>query len=371
VSAMERGGAETLIMNIYRNLDRSKIQFDFVTHRTAKGDFEDEILSLGGKIFRIPSLGEDGPLKYIRNLVTIMSRESYEAIHSHTDFQSGFPALAAKICGIKNRICHSHSNNWPQGRGTKATVTLKILQTIIRFSATKYCSCSMEAAEFLFGKKLVEKSKVNILRNGIDLSQFLNVDPSSREGVIKELHLNGDVKMIGHVGRFSESKNHFFILKVLQKLVVEDPYVIALLVGDGPLRDQVEIEAKRLGIMKNVRFLGVRDDIPKLMKAFDVFIFPSTFEGFGIVAIEAQSAGTPCVTSDAVPKTTDMGVNLITYVSLDEDLNMWTEQIKKAFEIKKLRTQCIDDKILASGFDIRGIVPKWLSLYGLKNSALL
>ena len=152
VSSMGRGGAETLIMNIYRNIDRRKVQFDFITHSQGNGDYDDEIKTMGGKIHCIPSLGNIGPFNYLKRLVALMSANDYIAIHAHTDYQSGFPALAAKICGIKNRICHSHSNNWLKNKGIKEWLILKNLQVMIRFSATKFCSCSEEAAEFIFGK---------------------------------------------------------------------------------------------------------------------------------------------------------------------------------------------------------------------------
>jgi glycosyltransferase EpsF len=366
VSSMDRGGAETLIMNIYRNLDREKIQFDFITHTSKKGDFDDEIISLGGKIFRISSLGELGPVRYLKELKNIMSTNNYIAIHSHTDYQSGFPALAAKICGINKRICHSHSTYWPKGNRYKARIILKFLQTLIKMTATDYCSCSTEAAEFLFGKNMVAKGKVDIFKNGIDIDQFITIN-NSRDSVIRELNLPKEVKIIGHVGRFSQSKNHIFILKVLKKVIENDPAFVALLVGDGPLKEQIEIEAEKLGILKNIRLLGVRADIPRLMKAFDVFIFPSLFEGFGIVTLEAQCAGTPCLVSDTVPKTTDMGLDLLTFIKLEEDPTIWSQEINNAILLKRPDNKMIYNNMIKNGFSIQENVPKWLSLYLLEN----
>lgn len=368
VSSMDRGGAETLLMNIYRNLDREKIQFDFITHTTHKGDFNNEIISLGGNIFQVPSLGEIGPVRYLNQLKKIMTANNYIAIHCHTDFQGGFPALAAKISGIEKRICHSHSNSWPKGKSIKARLTLIALQTLIKLTTTNYCSCSTEAAEFLFGRKKVNQGKVNILKNGIDIDEFMKIN-NCRDSVIKELCLQKDVKIIGHVGRFSESKNHQFILLVLKKVLVHDPSFVALLVGDGPLKRQIEKDAERLGILKSIKFLGVRDDVPRLMKAFDVFIFPSLFEGFGIVALEAQCAGTPCVVSDAVPKATDMGLNLISYKSLDEDLNIWSQEIVNATLVKTPENKLICNNIIKNGFSIQENVSKWLSLYSMDNQS--
>ena len=137
-----------------------------------------------------------------------------------------------------------------------------------------------------------------------------DIDANSRKSVLKELHLPEDAKIIGHVGRFSESKNHMFILNVLKKLVEEDPSFVALLVGDGPLKKMIEKEAEKLGLLDHIRFLGVRTDIPRLMNAFDVFLFPSLFEGFGIVMLEAQSSGTPCIASDFCTKKYGYGIRI-------------------------------------------------------------
>jgi glycosyltransferase EpsF len=362
VSSMDRGGAETLIMNIYRNVDRSKIQFDFITHTTKNGEFDDEIISLGGRIFRIPSLGELGPIRYLLELKKVMSTNHYIAIHSHTDYQGGFPALAAKLSGINKRICHSHSNNWPKGNKYKEQFTLLILKILIKLTATNYCSCSKEAGGFLFGRKWVDQSKVTILKNGIDIGQFIAID-NSRDSVINELKLPKEVKIIGHVGKFSHSKNHLFLLKLLKKILESDPTFVALLIGDGPLKRQIEKEAEKHGLVENIRFLGVRADIPKLMKAFDVFVFPSFFEGFGIVTLEAQCAGTPCVVSDTIPKTTDMGLDLLSFISLDEDLPIWIQEIKKAALINTPDNETITNSFLKNGYSIKDNVSEWLSLY--------
>lgn len=362
---MERGGAETLIMNIYRNLDRSKVQFDFISHSDKQGDYEQEIMKLGGRIFKISSLGQLGPFAYIKELVKIMSANSFIAVHSHTDFQGGFPALAAKICGIKKRICHSHSNNWHKENRYLEKVMLKILQTIIRFAATDYCSCSKEAAEFLFGEDMLNDGKVSILKNGIDVTQFSSLKTNFKKSVFDELGLPGNARVLGHVGRFSDSKNHIFILKILKKLVEEDNCFVALLIGEGPLRESIEKEAQRLGILKNIRLLGVREDIPRLMKAFDVFLFPSQFEGFGIVALEAQCAGTPCVISNTVPKTTDMGLGLTSYVSLDKDLDIWCSEVKEALNKERPDNRLINEEISKRGYNIQNNVNDWINLYGV------
>ncbi|MFJ5759879.1 glycosyltransferase family 1 protein [Neobacillus sp. NPDC093182] len=365
VSAMDRGGAETLIMNVYRNVDKSQVQFDFIVHRSEKGDYDNEILEMGGKIFQIASLGQLGPILYIKELIRIMRSFPYQAIHSHTDYQGGISSFAAKLSGIQHRICHSHSTNWQKGKRLKERIVLKTLQAIIKLSATSYCSCSEEAARFLFGNQSLKKGKVKILKNGIDLMSFTNLDRNCKKKLLQELKLPEDTITIGHVGTFSESKNQLYILKVLKKLLAKDPRFVVLMVGDGPLKHQVEIEAKKLGIRDNIRFLGVRSDIPSIMKSFDIFLFPSIFEGFGIVALEAQSAGIPCVLSDVIPDSVDMGLGLVTFINLNQSIEVWCEEINKGLLINRPENNIIFNQILSKGYDIQNNIKDWISLYGL------
>ncbi|WHY71043.1 glycosyltransferase family 1 protein [Fictibacillus enclensis] len=365
VSSMDRGGAETLIMNVYRNINRKRIQFDFVTHNTLKGEYDDEIRSLGGTIYSIPSLGSSGPFKYIKNLVSLMKEQSYVAVHAHTDYQSGFPTLAARLSGIKKRISHSHSTDWPRGKSVKERAALRLLQSTIKVSANQYCSCSPEAARFLYGNHSLKRNKVSILKNGIDLTHFESINREhSKSSVIEELQLKPDVKILGHVGRFSPSKNQEFILNVLAQLVKEDEKIVVLFIGDGPLQKEVKEKAEKMNLSSYVKFLGVRSDVSRLMSAMDVFLFPSKFEGFGIAALEAQCAATPCVMSVAVPSSTDMGLSLVSYLILNEE--SWVLAIKKALMVHRPNREKIRKNITSHGYSITSNLPEWMELYGIK-----
>ncbi|MFV1456173.1 glycosyl transferase family 1 [Bacillus mycoides] len=371
VSAMNRGGAETLLMSIYRKIDKQKLQFDFVSHGSGKCDYEDEIAALGGSVYRIPSLGQVGPLVYIKELIKIMSNGQYVAVHAHTDYQGGFVAVAAKMAGINRRICHSHSNNWPQGSGVAARVTLKVLQSIIKYAGTDYCACSIEAARFLFGERMLNDNKVQLIKNGLDINQFIDVDIGDIDGVRKELCIPDAAKLVGHIGRFSESKNHIFILQVLKEILKRDTNFIAILAGDGPLKASIELKAKELGIYENIRFLGVRTDVPVIMNVLDVFIFPSLFEGFGIVTLEAQCAGVPCVVADTIPKNTDMGLGIMSFVGLDEKIEIWSTEIYKALLKERPEKGVIINNISKLGFDINNNILDWLTLYGIEDKEVI
>lgn len=362
VSAMKRGGTETLLMNVYRQIDRSKVQFDFVSHNKEKCDYDDEIESLGGKVYKISSLGQQGPIAYVQSVKRILSQHPYIAVHSHTDFQSGFAALAAKQFGIKKIVCHAHTNRWGKEGILANKFILPSLRALIKYSSTDLCACSIEAAHFLFGKKSM--NNVTVLNNGIDVDQFTHIEDEDSFNLRQELKLSRDVKILGHVGNLSEVKNHRFILKLLKILRDNGINIVAIFAGDGPLRKQLEEQARFLGVYSFVHFLGVRGDIAKLMKAFDCFVFPSLYEGFGIAALEAQCAGTPCVVSNRVSKTTDMGLGLIKYMSLD-DPESWVREIKEALVTERPNPQDIENHFINSGFHIRESITKWMALYGI------
>ena len=368
VSAMNRGGTETLLMNVYRNIDRSQVQFDFVSHRSDRCDYDDEIESLGGKVYRIASLGQSGPLIYIHEIKKILKATTYIAVHSHTDFQSGFPALSAKLSGINKRICHSHCTQWGLKSGLKGKLLLTCLQTLIRFSATDYCACSKDAGEFLFGRKNVAKGLIHLLNNGIDPGQYSNEPSVDSLPVRDELKLDPETILIGHVGNFSEIKNQSFLLSILKKSIEEGLNYIVVFVGEGPLRTEIETKAKEMGLSNRTKFLGVRQDIPRLMKAFDAFLFPSLNEGFGLVTIEAQCAGTPCVVSDSIPRSTDMNLNLIRYLNLNDDLLKWIGEINRMIEEEKPDEKTIFEQFKRNGFSIHENINEWLTLYGVSHA---
>jgi len=370
VSAMNRGGAETLIMNIYRNIDRSKIQFDFISHNSNNpNDFDDEIKSLGGRVFRVQSLGELGPVKYIRELRKIMEQNGpFQAVHAHTDFQSGFVAIAAKMAGIHRRICHSHNNDWTMGNNIKARTLLWILKRTISVFGTNYCACSIAAAHFLFNKSKTDNGRVSILRNGIAVNEYEHLlEEDCQIRIRKELDIPQDAKILGHIGRFYEQKNHRFLLQVIKKATEKDAGIIAILVGDGPLRQEIEREADELGIRNHIRFTGVRKDIPQLMRTLDVFVFPSLFEGFGIVMVEAQAAGVPCVASDSVPIETDMGLGLVKFVRLQAGAEIWAQEVITSLPTKNNNLKEVSQKITDRGFNIKQSVADWVSLYGING----
>ncbi|MCL7746065.1 glycosyltransferase family 1 protein [Halalkalibacter alkaliphilus] len=316
---MNRGGAETLLMNLYRNVDRSTVQFDFLTCK--EGVFDDEIRSMGGKVYQIPYITEKGHFGYIKELEQFFSKHSqYKIVHSHMDKMSGFVLRAANKNKIPVRIAHSHNTS------SEGSLPAKMYKWYagkhILQNATHFLACSEAAAKWLYQGKTKD---VKILQNGIECEKFM-FSKEVRKEIRTELEFD-DEFIIGHVGRFNHQKNHVFLLDVFADVCREIPNAKLVLVGDGPLREEIEAKVKTLHLEEKVHFLGVRSDINRLLQGFDAFVFPSLHEGLPVTLIEAQGAGLPCIVSDQITNEVDMGMNLVQYCSLD-GRKRWVEQIK-------------------------------------------
>lgn len=342
---MNLGGAETLLMNLYRNIDRSKIQFDFLTCK--EGVFDEEILKLGGKVYRIPYITEVGHSKYLKALTDFfMNTSQYQIVHSHMDKMSGFVLRAAKKAGVSVRIAHSHSTR-SEG-GAAARIYKWYAGTMIRKCATDFVSCSREAAEWLFGNK---EDRTILLKNGIDLEQF-KFSQKVRESIRSELKIKENQFIVGHVGRFSMPKNHSYLLEVFKDFLSYREEAILLLVGDGPLLPQIKRKVEEMKLTKNVKFLGSRSDVEQLLQAFDIFLFPSVFEGFPISVIEAQATGLPCLISDSITKEIDMGLGLVQSLSL-KNKKLWIDKMQDIYGIHSTRNSKLISLISKNGFDIK------------------
>ncbi|SHH68219.1 glycosyltransferase family 1 protein [Clostridium grantii] len=316
---MNRGGAETLIMNLYRNMDRSKIQFDFLTCK--EGVFDKEILEMGGAINRIPYVTDVGHFEYIKALNKFfVTHPEYKIVHSHMDKMSGFILRAAKKAGVSMRIAHSHNTS---SEGSIAAKMYKWYSGIsINKDATQFLACSNEASKWLFGKK--SRSSL-VLKNGIELDDF-GFSHKVRNSEREKMGLDEKAQVIGHVGRFCEQKNHSFIIDIFDELLKINPNAVLILVGDGPLRTKIESKVTDMGLTNSVKFLGVRGNVNELLQAFDSFIFPSLHEGLPVTLVEAQASGLSCFISEAITPEVNMETGLINYLPIN-DKYQWVEKI--------------------------------------------
>ena len=349
VTYMGRGGIETMLMNHYRRIDRSKVQFDFLVHRDFRADFDDEIEALGGRIFRIPPMNP-ASASYRKALSDFFRKHSYRVVHCHLNYMSGVVLAAAKKAGVPVRIAHAHTASMNPGWKQYARQLCKYL---IPSTATHLLACSTNAGKSVFGKH-----PFSLMPNAIDTERF-RFSEAVRQKMRKELDLGGCFTVM-HVGRLTYPKNHEFLLDAFACLLEKAPKAKLVLVGDGELREAVEQKAGQLPA-GSVLLLGTRNDIPQLLQAADVFAFPSHFEGLPVTMIEAQAAGLPCVMSNTV---TDECIvtDLVTALPID-DPKAWAEEILKKRETP--RTDRLAE-IQAAGYDITAAAEKLTRFY-LRN----
>ena len=297
VGKMVGGGVESVVMNYYRHVDHSKVQFDFLVDEDSTRVPEEEITALGGRVFRIPPYQH--PIRYRHELVRLMREQQWPIVHSNINTLSVFPLSAAKKVGVPVRIAHSHST---MGKGEFAKNAMKLaLRPFANVYPTIRFACGHYAGEWLFGKK----HDFTVVPNAIELDKF-RFDPSVRQETRKELDVAEDTFLIGHVGRFMPQKNQAFLVDVLADLVSSKTNTMLVFVGVGPDKKDVQQHAEELGVADHVMFLGQRSDVNRLYQAFDVFCLPSLYEGLCVVGFEAQCAGLPCLFSDAITREVDV-----------------------------------------------------------------
>ena len=317
VNDMHRAGLETMLMNYYRNIDRTKIQFDFLTHRPYKSDYDDEIISLGGKVYYAPRLYPQNYPKYFKWMKKFFKNHpEYKIIHSHIDVMSYLPLLAAKKNNIPIRIAHSHTTSIDKDF---KYLLKKYYKSQIKKVATNNLACGDAAGHFLF-----KNNSFDIIPNAVDAKNFY-FNKKTRDKKRKELGLENKF-VIGHVGRFCYPKNHKFLIDIFREISKQDTTAILLLAGVGENFEKIKQYVTELGLKDKVIFLGNRTDTNELYQAMDIFVLPSLFEGIPLVGVEAQFADLPCVFSDAVSSEVQFN-DKVQYLSLKEPITEWSKII--------------------------------------------
>ena len=339
--SMNRGGAENAIMNYYRHIDREKVQFDFLLTEPSKCQFEDEILSLGGRVFRVPRLTIRNPFPYLVGVWRFYkSHPEYKIVHSHTSSKSFFPLLIAKLIGIPVRICHSHNTKSEAGLGGFFRNCLKFP---LKRVATHFCACGVEAAIWLYGKKYFNNGRVLIVPNVIEAELF-SFSKERRYEIRNLLGIPESTVVLGCTARFSFQKNHRFLLCVFNEFnkLVRDS--VLLLLGGGELRFEIENQVQELGLSDRVHFVGTVPNVSDYVQAMDFFILPSINEGIPLSLIEAQVSGLRCFVSEGVPRESDK-TGLVSFLPLEKGVSFWTSRILN--EISYQRRSHIDDITIA------------------------
>lgn len=353
VESMHQGGIQTFIMNVYREMDRTRCQFDFLVFRNDKQLYEEEILALGGKIYKCASRRQ-GLLTCLRDLEKFFkTHNEYQVVHYHASSLSFIePLYVAHKFGVKTRIIHSHSSSF---LGNKVHVLLHYMnrQRIGKLANT-YLACGSPAQKWMFGN--INKMKdVHILYNGINVEQFafdskIRMETRSKLGIQNKL-------VIGHVGRFSKVKNQSFLVDVFIEVLKKETDAVLLLIGDGEQKREIENKCNLCGITEQVLFLGNRNDVQKYLMAMDVFIMPSLYEGFPVTMIEAETVGIPILLSDSVTNEAVINSN-VEQVSLNKSAEDWA---KKAINIAGIGR--VEPHMKGSNYDIQYVVDELLGIY--------
>ena len=353
VQKMEAGGTQAFLMNLYRNIDIDKIQFDFLVEYEEKEFYDDEIISLGGKIYYTNFRKTLNVIKLKKTLSNILKEHpEYKIVHIHATAIGKICTDVAKKCGVKTIIAHTHNNSAVKDWKYYPKILLRKLYTK---GPTDFFACSEDAGRYTFKNK-----KFTVVYNAIDIDKFL-FKQEIREEFRKELNIE-DKFVIGNIGRLHEQKNQSFLIDVFYEIQKRKDNAILLIIGKGPLENELKEKVSNLGIDNKVYFLGNRKDIERIYQGMDVFVLPSLFEGLGIVAIEAQVSGLPVIASTGVAKEANI-TNNIRNIDLSEPIDVWVEAICKT---KVNNRKSIEDIVRKSKFNIKNNV-KFLQEFYLKK----
>lgn len=335
VGAMNRGGIENWLMNVLRNIDRNQFQLDFLVHATDAGAFDDEIRALGGDVISCPR--SKRPLAYAKRLRSIFNQNGpYDVLHSHVHHFSGYTVRLAHKAGIPVRIAHSHSDT------RKAEVNAKWVRQTYLYCMNKWiakhATCGLAnsegSADSLFGDRWRQDPRWTIFPCGLDVSPFECLPPSS--SIAKEaIGVPADRLVVGHVGRFVTVKNHTFVIDVFEALLKEQSTSHLVLVGEGPLESEIKEKVRRAKLADHVTFAGVQSDVAPYYSAMDCNLFPSHYEGQGLVVLEALAAGTPTLASRAVPRETEVIPGRVRFLSLEKSAEDWATELAQMLQMSK------------------------------------
>ena len=344
---MDRGGISQFMMNYYRHMDHERLQIDFLSHGTVEGDMDEEIRSLGGIVYHIPTK-RDNLFKNINGMKAIFSMNQYKLVHSHMDGMNGLTLKLAKDSGVPIRISHSHGTDHDTKNKARLVLHESARKMIPRY-ATHCWACSSDAGDWLYGNRTYE-----IIPNAIEMKNF-RFNEEVRTRVRRELGIN-DKYVVGYVGTLHPTKNQIFLLEVMREVVKLDPNILLLLVGDGVARPEIEKAICKLNLAAHVKLLGLRDDVSDLQNAFDVIAFPSLWEGMPISLVEAQTNGLPCIVSDSITREVNL-TDRTEFIPLEKTL--WVKKLLK----RRNRKDDDYEKVRLAGYDIEATAEKLFNAY--------
>ncbi|SES10539.1 Glycosyltransferase involved in cell wall bisynthesis [Butyrivibrio fibrisolvens] len=363
VDRMRVGGIQIFLLNLLKNFDAQKIQCEYlVLDDGNEYEYEEKFKELGGTVHKLKGVWLDNPLGFVKYCKAMdkffKKHHDYVAIHMNASSKNFMLFYYARKYGVKKRIIHSHSSGFTTSSTAKILIGNVLKKPLLSLS-TDLFACSGVAAEWLFGKRVMDSGIVKIIPNAIDLNQF-EFDPIRREKIRKELKISDDTILIGHIGRFSKMKNHKFLLEIFKQIHDTNPNSRLVLAGIGELLENTKEYAKKLEIDSYVDFLGFRNDVMDLTQAIDVFVMPSLYEGFPVTGIESQASGCPCVFSDTITREAALLDETI-YLSLQDSVEKWaTEILSLVGKVDRKKTKAI---LKDKGFDIGDVCEYLVNYY--------
>lgn len=362
VYQMDRGGSETWLMHVLRHIDRSRFQFDFLVHTMAECAYDEEICRLGCRLFRAPHPSR--MWRYGRYVRAILKNAGpYAAVHCHTRLFDGHVLQLAAREDVPIRIIHSHTGGLEEPRGLLRIAYAKLNRCRTDRYLTTGIACSREAGLAVLGSRWGSDPRWRVLPCSLDFTAYK--ESFDRHEVRSELRIPEGARVVGHVGRFVQVKNHPFLLKVFGMLCEHDPRMHLLLIGDGVDGPQIRQQAAEAGLLDRITFAGTRNDVPRLLlAAIDVFLFPSLFEGLPLTLLEAQASGLSCVCSDVISREADLVPALIRRMSLSEPPVNWARAVREALESEPATSQ-VDAlaAVQASRFNLQNAIQQLEDLY--------
>lgn len=348
------GGVGSVVMNLYRNIDRSKVQFDFCVPRRDRGPLDDEIESMGGRIFSVPEMRKKGCLAYIKSIVSIIRQYGpYSAVHIHSVHMGAIAMIAAKKADIKKIIYHVHNTQDPALKSFPFHAIIeKCLSCYIRKNSSLRLACGMQAGRYVYGN-----SSFQIINNAVDLNRFYPYDDIKRGQIRDALGIQNGQIVVGNVARFAPVKNMSFFVRLAQEDSKNKRRLHFLLVGDGPLLDQIKKDVEDNGLQGFFTFTGNRRDVEVLYNAMDVFCLPSYFEGLPVSAMEAQAVGLPCVISDTVTSECAINGDAVFFKSLKDNASSWLDLIYESMAFRESDKRKLANNFTEKKYEI-GVVSK-------------
>lgn len=348
------GGVEKMVTNYFDHIDHNEIMFDFISHSDHPEDYHKKLIDSGCKIYYLKTIGELGFSGYKKQIQQNIDIKSYDIVHVHVGHLTGVYAKVFRDLGAKKIICHAHTTKCVNYKHS-------LVMPVLRYMANKYSdrrlACGIEAGKYCFGK-----GNFTLIPNGLDYKEFNDVSDEKINSLKNEFCISDNDLVVGHVGHFDVPKNHKFIVDIIKQCVSENKNIKFILVGEGPLKKNIEESVRNNGSSDNVIFTGARTDVNALMHIFNIFILPSLHEGLPLVGIEAQAAGTKCLFSDTIDKTVDLGAGLAIFLPIDKGARLWTDKLFESVPTKA-DAGLILERLVKTDYEINQAAAKLVEFY--------